>query len=579
MSRRDTWAQDVVLSAMCKDIERQRAEMAIDFILVSGDLAYSGQADEYVLVGQFFDDLATAAGVRKDEVFCVPGNHDIDRNRERLCFCGARSVLQDPGQTDAFLASPVTDNFVTLLKREESYRGFQAAYFADQPTIPTDEGLGYVARIAIDGVRLAILGFDSAWLADGGVEDHMKLLLGERQVLNAIKIVQDSGDPPHIVVALAHHPLHLLQDFDRHNVQTRIDRHCQFFHCGHLHQSETRPTGNSPLGCLTVAAGASFETRHTQNTYSVVTLDLLQGLRTVRSFQYNPTDGVLSPASTHDYRIEVMSAGTCGVDELAMVIAAHTATPWPHYIAALLLAKKSDLPVPLADGYVFAALEVLPDDEWKAKTGAFLTFRNALHVLHGRESIEEIFRQHGDAVSEYCAALSDLCDAQPMRKARMDEQQQDALLLATGESHSSFFHTTDLLRELADAHEWETLREQAERHADTADPTLAAQANRMLALALANSPDAADKASAIERYRSLVDSASSDPTDVGNLATLLMETGFPEQAKAALLQGVAMCPPACLDYLAETGHRIVAATGDRNFREQLRVAVAEKGLR
>ena len=359
MRPRDEWSQNVVLLAMHEDIERQRADSAIDFILVSGDLAYSGKAEEYVLVGQFFDDLATASGVQKDRIFCIPGNHDIDRDRQKLCFRGARIAFRDPSTTDSFLASPIADDFVTLLERQESYRSFQSAYFGDQERIPTNDGLGYVTRLIIDGVRLAILGFDSAWLADGGVEDHLNLLLGERQVLNTIRAVRDGDDPPHIIAAMAHHPLHLLQDFDRRNVQTRIEGFCHFLHCGHLHNPEARPTGNSPLGCLTLAAGASFETRHTQNSYCAVTLDLLRGLRTLTINHYNATEGVFSVASTHDYRIEVVPTSRCDVGELAATIAARTETPWPHYVAALLLASKSELPVPVFDGHTFASFEVI----------------------------------------------------------------------------------------------------------------------------------------------------------------------------------------------------------------------------
>ena len=583
MRPRDAWSQDVVLRAMCEDIKRQRAELAIDFVLASGDLAYSGKAEEYVLVGQFFDDLATAAGVPTGHIFCIPGNHDIDRDCQKLCFRGARVVLQNPSATDAFLASPVADDFVTLLKRQESYRNFQVSYFGDQPRTLTDDGLGYVAKLTIDGVRLAILGLDSAWLAEGGVEDHMKLLLGERQILNAIRLVENSGDPPHIVIAMAHHPIHLLYDFDRRSVQARIDQSCQFLHCGHLHDPEARPTGNNPLGCLTLAAGASFETRHTQHTYSVVTLDLLHALRTVKIVHSNPSDGVFASASTHDYRIEVMPTGECEVSELATTVAARTQTPWPHYVAALLLAKKSDLPVPASGGNhtlaSFEVIETLPDCELKTKTVAFLAFRNALRVLYGREAIDDIFQQHGNAVTEYCAALSELSAAQPALKTRLDEFEQDAVLLATGEARFSFSHTIALLRDLAGTHEWASLREQAERHVDASDSALATEAKRMLALALANSSEAADKDAATALYRSLVESPSPDPTDFGNLATLLMEADSPAEAKVALLQGVATCPSERLDSLAEIGYRIVETTGDRDFRDQLKTAIVERGTR
>jgi 3',5'-cyclic AMP phosphodiesterase CpdA len=49
---------------------------------------------------------------------------------------------------------------------------------------------------------------------------------------------------------------------------------CRFFHCGHLHEPEARTAGFSASGCLMLAAGgASFETRQSHNSYSLVTVD------------------------------------------------------------------------------------------------------------------------------------------------------------------------------------------------------------------------------------------------------------------------------------------------------------------
>jgi len=42
---RDAWSQDVVLRAMCEHIISLRADgMVPDFVLMSGDLAFSGKA-------------------------------------------------------------------------------------------------------------------------------------------------------------------------------------------------------------------------------------------------------------------------------------------------------------------------------------------------------------------------------------------------------------------------------------------------------------------------------------------------------------------------------------------------------
>ena len=257
---REAWSQDVVLRAMCEQIEQQRAKgTAADFLLVTGDLAFSGKADEYALVAPFLNALCMASGVPKERVFCVPGNHDVDRDRQKLCFKGARSSLQDHSLVDAVLDGG--EDLETLLRRQEAYRQFQRSFFAGQDRVPTHDGLGYVAWLVIEDIRLAIVGLDSAWLAGGGIQDRGRLLVGERQIINALRLVQEGSEPAHIVIAMAHHPFHLLQEFDRQTATTRIEQSCHFLHCGHLHEPEARISGPGGMGCLTLAAGPSYETR------------------------------------------------------------------------------------------------------------------------------------------------------------------------------------------------------------------------------------------------------------------------------------------------------------------------------
>jgi hypothetical protein len=121
-----------------------------------------------------------------------------------VCFLGARTSLQDQNRVDAILVGG--EDLETLLKRQQSYRRFQDTYFTGQDRNSTADGLGYVSRLTIEDVRLAIVGLDSAWLAEGNVTDHGKLLIGERQVINALRLAQECDDPPHIIVGMAHHP-------------------------------------------------------------------------------------------------------------------------------------------------------------------------------------------------------------------------------------------------------------------------------------------------------------------------------------------------------------------------------------
>jgi hypothetical protein len=87
------------------------------------------------------------------------------------------------------------------------------------------------------------------------------LLIAEAQMINAVHLIREFPEPPHIVIGMAHHPCHLLQDHDRRLVQRRIDDVCHFFHSGHLHEPEVRVTRLASNDCLHVSTGASYDTR------------------------------------------------------------------------------------------------------------------------------------------------------------------------------------------------------------------------------------------------------------------------------------------------------------------------------
>jgi len=580
---RDSWSQDVVLTAMCEHITRQCDKgITPDFILATGDLAFSGKVDEYALVADFFDALSKASGVSKERIFCIPGNHDIDRDRLKTCFSGTRMFLKDQNRIDGLLEAG--EDMDTLLKRQENYRDFLNSYFSEQDRTWTDDGLAYVSRLTIQDVRLAIVGMDSAWFAEGGLGDHGKLLIGERQVINVLNLAQEDHDQPHIIVGMAHHPFHLLQEFDRLRVQNRIERTCQFFHCGHLHEPETRTYGLRGTGCLKLAAGASFETREHHNTYSIIMLDLLHALRTVKTIRYNPNNGVFSSASSEEYPIEVIITDICSLDELANAMKNYreALSPWAHYLSALLLDQKAELPIPTQNNQTFgsfAVLETQPDCELKLKTVAFMAFRNALRFLYKRIPLAEIFERYGEAIEQYGAALAELCSAYPAFKDRLAAQENDAQILADARLGEPFFYTGDLLTELATEGDWDLLRKRAQRHVDSPNLSGSIQAKRMLALSYANSHEAADKKTAIDLYQSLAEEESAEISDFGNLANLLIEAGNIDEAKDAVLGGIEKFPANQADYFAQIGHKIVEATGDRNFRKQLEAIIAERGKR
>ena len=572
------WEQDVVLSAMCKDIERRSKDIGpIDFVLATGDIAFGGQPEEYERANAFFDKVVHVTGVPQERIYCIPGNHDVNRNRQKTCFAGARHILQSENEIDSFLGDQ--EEVATLLQRQQHYHQFQNAYFTEQKRQWTSDRLAYVSELTLENLQIAIVGFNTAWLAHGGLDDHGKLLMGERQVIEALRIVDDID--PHVVVAMGHHPFQLLNEFDRRVVQRRIEERCGFYHCGHLHDPDSHDVVRSGGHCLTVAAGAAFESRHTHNAYSVVSLDVMQGQRRVKTIQYKPTDGTFSYESKKTFALVIDAAHQCSLKELGDAIEAYrpSLSDVANYLAALLLDMQAEVPITAGSFYAFGSYDVLQDlqtDELKSATTAFMAVRNPLRLLAAQMPLADLLSRYGTVIEAYGNLLIERSQTQQGLRERLVERNADARALAGAEPLQPYTHTLSLLREMAGAQDWDALRIQAERLLGSPEGRVVTEARRMLALSLAHSPDSADKEQSDNLYRDLIREELATAADFAALASLLIGIDEHGKAKEVVLNGIERFPDAIETYAA-IGQQIIEATGDHTFRDQLRALRAGRG--
>ena len=501
----EAWSQDAVLAAMLEDIRQRVTEgMAFDFVLVTGDLAYSGQEAQYVLVETFIDDLATTLGLTRDKVFCVPGNHDVNRTRQTNCFTGARVTLQSESEIYSFLSSE--EERETLLSRLREFREFQERCFPIQSRILTEDGLGYVSIIDNASITIAIVGLNTAWLAEGGRSDHGQLLLGECQVTKAIEIMRQAR--PQIVIGMAHHPFALLREFDRPPTQRRIEEACHFFHCGHLHVPDASSVATKSGNCLTLAAGASFESRESHNSYTAVVFDPLHALTNITFVRYDPTAGAFSLTLERSFPHEFDASASCGIGELASALSAQcpVVSDFCFYLAALLIEAVSDVPILTDKGIAFGSVALLrkqPDSDLKNDTLEFLAVINAVKLLYPDKPIGKILALYGRQLAQYGNVLWSLADDDPDLRIQLVQRNGSARMFAAADGIVPFSHSLTLFEELRDAEEWDTLRQQAERYTELDDAVASAGGKRMLALCLGRSTERYDLDRALSLYQEL----------------------------------------------------------------------------
>jgi len=261
--------RNVVLKGLLEDLRglEESHDLSPDFILISGDIAYSGINDEYKLAGRFFDDLLEVTELSKERLLVVPGNHDVDRSLISQVAKTAISSLDSRNMMEGVLIDAQDRSLI--LRKFNGYSNFIKDYFNDA-IIFTDDQYFWARTLDLSGQNIVVFGLNSAWAASGGADDRGKLGISEQQVRRALEQTTDSE----IKIALLHHPFDWLYEFDWNVCKPLLMDNCDFILRGHLHHTSLNFEQTPDARAINIAAGACYESRDYHNGYNIVKLDV-----------------------------------------------------------------------------------------------------------------------------------------------------------------------------------------------------------------------------------------------------------------------------------------------------------------
>lgn len=260
-----------VRDRMLADIRRMHDELGqMAAVLVVGDIANRGRTAEYDAAGEFLNATCDTVGCDRDQVVCVPGNHDIDRTAHGPLHDAVRHQLRSidaPAVSNALvrliLDVPGAD---VLLKPLANYNTFALRYGCD---ISSEDPVWAPKTLDVDGKRLMIHGITSPWIADetdGHETDEERLVVGLFQLASV------GAEDEALHIALCHHPMRWLRDSDQ--IQSWTAR-AHLFLTGHEHEAGIEPSGDGRS--LHVASGAVTPDREETGwipAYNVIELRL-----------------------------------------------------------------------------------------------------------------------------------------------------------------------------------------------------------------------------------------------------------------------------------------------------------------
>lgn len=303
----------------------------IDLVCFTGDLAQSGQPAQYQQATDFVGQLLELLRVPKERFFCVPGNHDVDRNIEPAAWKELRSAVWDVEAVTfgRYLAAggraprgcdPAWPDQV--LARQGAYRAWlkQEGFSHLLPEHGPHGRLGWRATLNLNDLPLHVIGLDSAWLA-GDDHDAAKLRLTDEQIA---RLLTDADGEPLAghKLALMHHPIGEIAD-GRTARRLLSEMGVQMLLHGHLHDPElerwSTPAHSAGDALYVSAAGCLYETDAYPNSLQLLDLQLApEGLQPARLWARRwagrghwHNDDALYPGS-HAGRLDLLPAAPDG---------------------------------------------------------------------------------------------------------------------------------------------------------------------------------------------------------------------------------------------------------------------------
>jgi predicted MPP superfamily phosphohydrolase len=139
-STREALDQDILVAALLTDAEKYAP---FDLAIVTGDISFSGQSDEYNLAEELLlTPLRERLGLTPATIVLVPGNHDVDRERIKQVVHQGLLSVRDTASLNRILDDPEQLQMATASM--EAWKTFHGGFYTS-----TSETLQAVSPIGV----------------------------------------------------------------------------------------------------------------------------------------------------------------------------------------------------------------------------------------------------------------------------------------------------------------------------------------------------------------------------------------------------------------------------------------------
>ncbi len=269
-----------IVKALIKDLNKFHEQRPIDLIILSGDLidkggdGFNNDLEMALLTFEekFIDPIVSNLRLPKHHVFVCPGNHDVDRN--------ADDIVEENGLLHSLNSIEAVNKYIDSgkiigTKRMIPFKNFEKSLYKNYPDEFKLTPYQSSFHVKLEGYTVGITCFNSAWRCFNTINGKENLILGERQITNARNIIKDCD----LKIAIMHHPIDCLTEFDYKIVNPMLERDYDIVFCGHVHEGSAW-TKTDMYGSLYVSVSPSNWTcnlrtdeRSSSNGYKIFDYD------------------------------------------------------------------------------------------------------------------------------------------------------------------------------------------------------------------------------------------------------------------------------------------------------------------
>jgi hypothetical protein len=248
------------------------------FVVISGDLAFSGKMSEYELgfdlIALVDEAIRSVPTIATHDFLILPGNHDCDLSKDdRTRELVSRNLLAHPDECD-------DEMLRQCLKVQEDFEQFKTLVF-DSESQALSERLRSTRIFNISGEQIVFDLYNTAWLSRnpesiGALLGPPDKLLNDRPALDGFSLR----------IALLHHPLHWIKPESSRILRGVLEDEADLILTGHEHaQSQYGRAPHDAEGSDYIEGGVLQESKEPDiSTFNTLEIDLTNRKFVVREW-------------------------------------------------------------------------------------------------------------------------------------------------------------------------------------------------------------------------------------------------------------------------------------------------------